>query len=475
MTQLRSFARSLLPALALALNGACLRFESGDPTVQIPADAIRIAALTDRTGTSATLSYSAAIQLAFKQMKEGLQNSAQSGIQFALLLRDTASKSDQAERQALDAVLGHGARALITEISADTIAVNALNYRENLGVPVNCFACSSSFINNPAAVDADPWKQAAERDERNYLHRLFMNSKYEAAVQMRVAMSHGNNGDANGDGRFKVALIATDDPYGKGWDLSLRTKMMEMHPLDSSVEVMYVDPRVNDTSYNWSTDLSRLIDRHNDNSMLEDGHPDVVFLALLPVGSGAATKAYREAGYDIPLQATTAFRRLHILRSLGANAEGVEGGSPRAGAGLSGAMFEAAFKAEYGEDPEMLSSGAYDCAVTHMLAALVAIGTSSDPGRATPEAIRQALDRINDPAGVRVGVGPEEFAKAADVIKEGRTINYLGATGDTTFDAAGDNNPIMVHYRVENNRFVELETYACDPTYPLCASAPEGK
>jgi ABC-type branched-subunit amino acid transport system substrate-binding protein len=457
----------LLAALAAA---SCIKFERADLGMQASPDAIRIAALTDRTGTSATLSYSAAIQLAFKQMNEGLKASSQSAIEFALLLRDTASKSDQAIRQAREAVQVGQARGLITEISADTIAVNSLNYSENLGVPITCFACSSSFINNPMAVDSDPLRQMAERDELNYLHRLFMNSRYEAAVQMRVAMSHGNNGDANGDGRFKVALIATDDPYGKGWESALRTKMMEMHPENSSIEVMYVDPRVNDTSYNWNADLTKLVDTRNEGTNLEDGRPDRIFLALLPVGSGAATKAYREAGHDIPLQATTAFRRLHILRSLGANAEGVEGASPRAAADDSGAAFEAAFKAEYGEDFEMLSAGAYDCAVTQMLAALVAIGTSADPALATPEAIRQSLSRINDPAGLRIGVGPAEFAKAANEIKAGRTINYYGPTGETTFDANGDTHPLMVHYRVDGRQFRELETYTCTESKPLCAS-----
>jgi ABC-type branched-subunit amino acid transport system substrate-binding protein len=459
----------LLAALAAA---SCIKFERADLGTQHSPDAIKIAALTDRTGTSATLSYSAAIQLAFKQMNEALKASFQTTVEFALLLRDTASKSDQAQRQAR-AAAAEGARALITEISADTIAVNSLNYSENLGLPITCFACSSAFINNPMAVDTDPLRQQAERDERNYIHRLFMNSKYEAAVQMRVAMSHGNNGDINGDGRFKVALIATDDPYGKGWESALRTKMMEMHPEDSSVEVMYVDPRVNDTSYNWNTDLTKLVDTRNEGTNAEDGRPDRIFLALLPVGSGAATKAYREAGHDIPLQATTAFRRLHILRSLGASAEGVEGASPRAAADESGAAFESAFKAEYGEDFEMLSAGAYDCAVTQMLAALVAIGTNFDPARATPEAIRQSLDRINDPAGLKVGVGPNEFIKAINEIKMGRTINYQGATGDTTFDANGDTHPLMVHYRVEGRQFRELESYTCSESQPLCANTRE--
>jgi branched-chain amino acid transport system substrate-binding protein len=458
----------IVGAVVLALG--CTTTEDED---SMPPDAIRIAALVDQTGTSASLAFSGTIRLAFNQMNEGLRMSTQSSVQFGLLLRDTASKSAQAVRQAEDAVMNFGARALITEISADTIAVNALNYREwPLAVPVNCFACSSSFINNPMATDADPLKQIAERDEKNYLHRLFMNSKYEAAVQMRVAMSRGNNGDINGDGRFKVDLIATDDPYGKGWESALRMKMQEMHPEDSSVEVMYVDPRVNDTSYNWNTDLSKLVDKRNELTNAEDGEPDTVFLALLPVGSAAATKAYREAGYTIPLQATTAFRRLHILRSLGAVAEGVEGGSPRAAAGDSGAALVEAFKAEYGEDPEMLTSGAYDCAVTHMLAALVAIGTSGNPALATPDAIRQSLDKINDPAGVKVGVGPAEFARAADLIKSGKTINYQGATGDTTFDKYGNTFPVMVHYRVEDRQFKELHTYVCSEEHPLCLPTP---
>jgi ABC-type branched-subunit amino acid transport system substrate-binding protein len=457
----------LLAATAVLLLGCTTSQEDDD----LPANAVRIAALVDQTGTSASLAFSGAIKLAFKQMNEGLRQSAQGDVQFRLLLRDTASRSALAEKKAMEAVTVGGAKALITEISADTITVNALNYGPNpLGVPVNCFACSSSFINNPAAVDTDPLRQIAERDEGNFLHRLFMNSKFEAAVQMRVAKARGTDGDVNGDGHFKVALIATDDPYGKGWESALRTKMQEMRPMASSVEVMYVDPKVNDTSYNWNADLSKLVDRRNDNTNMDDGEPDVVFLALLPVGSAAATKAYREAGHLIQLQATTAFRRLHILRSLGAVADGVEGGSPEAAAGDSGQSFQAAFRAEYGEEPEMLSSGAYDCATTHMLAALVAIGPGNDPAAATSEAIRQSLDRINDPAGMAVGVGPEQFAIAANHIKAGGTINYQGATGNTTFDQYGNTFPVMVHYRAVGGQFMELARYSCTDKDPLCAS-----
>ena len=271
-----------------------------------------------------------------------------------------------------------------------------------------------------------------------------------------------------------MALIATDDPYGKGWEAALRAKMTEMHPQRSSVEVMYVDPRVNDTSYNWNTDLSRLVDGRNENTNAGRRHARRGLPGAAAGGLGARPpRPTARPATTIPLQATTAFRRLHILRSLGPVAEGVEGASPGRPPGDSGAAFEAAFKAEYGEDPEMLSSGAYDCAVTHMLAALVAIGTSSDasPGHARGDpAVARPDQRSRRSEG---GGGADRVHQGAQRDQDGPAINYQGATGDTTFDANGDTHPLMVHYRVEGRQFRELESYTCTEARPLCANSNE--
>jgi hypothetical protein len=62
------------------------------------------------------------------------------------------------------------------------VPVNMFNYAPAgtlPKVPITCYACSSSFINNPAATDADPIKQAALRDADNWLYRVFFNNKYE--------------------------------------------------------------------------------------------------------------------------------------------------------------------------------------------------------------------------------------------------------------------------------------------------------
>src|SRR5687767_11359868 len=91
----------------VVLGLGCTTSEGDDG--DLPPDAVRIAALVDQTGTSASLAFSGAIKLAFKQMNEGLRASGQSGVQFRLLLRDTASQTQLAVKKAVEAVTVGGA------------------------------------------------------------------------------------------------------------------------------------------------------------------------------------------------------------------------------------------------------------------------------------------------------------------------------------------------------------------------------
>ena len=125
----------------------------------------------------------------------------------------------------------------------------------------------------------------------------------------------------------------------------------------------------------------------------------------------------------------------------------------------------AAFKAAIGETPEMTSSGAYDSAVTLMLAALTA---SRDGKEVTAEDIRAGLGKINDPKGRVVRPTVADFAAAAKAAANGEPINYEGAFHAIDWDARGDMFPPLVHWKVENGRFVEYELYACSRDQPNC-------
>ena len=53
-------------------------------------------------------------------------------------------------------------------------------------------------------------------------------------------------------------------------------------------------------------------------------------------------------------------------------------------------------------------------------------------------AIRDAIRKVTDPKGEKVYAGVAELKKAAQLLAEGKTIQYVGATGPLQFDANGD-------------------------------------
>ena len=60
--------------------------------------------------------------------------------------------------------------------------------------------------------------------------------------------------------------------------------------------------------------------------------------------------------------------------------------------------------------------------------------------------------------------------KAMTAIAKGKPSNYEGAYDSDDWDAAGDMFPPLVHWKVENEQFVEYELYRCSPQRPLCPS-----
>jgi hypothetical protein len=66
-----------------------------------------------------------------------------------------------------------------------------------------------------------------------------------------------------------------------------------------------------------------------------------------------------------------------------------------------------------------------------MLMALAIYATGEeDP---SSEAVKAALDKLNDPAGERIGY--KEFAKAKKILDAGGTINYDGVSSEVEWSA----------------------------------------
>ena len=420
---------------------------------------IRIGAVVDQTGGLTSPHYRAAIELAGRQMNEALAQ-AGSNVRFELVFGNSKSNPPFAQQEALRLINQHGVKALVGNSSGVIVALNRLNYdpasQAKGKVAITCFQCSSSFLNDPAVTDKDPQVQAAQRDDDGWLFRVFYVAKFEAGALAQIALKRANKGD----GRLKVGIFADAGHRAVATDLAKALPSFHKGPL--SVEIVYLSAR-DKIAAEWP----QVVD-DKDEAGKTDGPPDVVIVAMLPDPAGAAVRAYREAGYPIPLLANNSFRRGYQLKAAGALANGLEGSSvTQVDKGPSGQAFLAAFTAAVGETPEMTSSGAYDSAVTLMLAALTAAGDGKK--EVTAEGIRAGLGRINDPKGKVIRPTVADFAAAARAVASGEPINYEGAFHAIDWDARGDMFPPLVHWKVENGRFVEYEVYACSPDQPNCS------
>lgn len=109
------------------------------------------------------------------------------------------------------------------------------------------------------------------------------------------------------------------------------------------------------------------------------------------------------------------------------------------------------FRAEYnGEVPLTFSAQTYDAV---MLLALAAEKAGETSGRA----LRDALQTVSAPPGERIGIGPDEFKRAVQLLRSGQDINYEGASGPIDFDEQGDVTATSYQlWQVQGSTFVEV-------------------
>src|SRR5256885_3949621 len=247
-------SRSLIFAALLA-TAAC-KSEPKSTVVKIGQD-------LDRTGSIATPSWSDSIRVAANTMNEALKQAGHGNVRFEILEANSGNAPDQARASAIELVKKQGAKAVITDSSHDDIAINMLAYESDpthdLAVPVVCMACTSPQIDDPTATDANPVKQAALRNEKGWNFRTTLSDSYQARVVARVLLAPRQHRDMNGDGKFKLGIYASDDPYGHGFSNALKA-LVEADRPDSVVEQLFHDVKANPVQYDFTADVKKLVD-----------------------------------------------------------------------------------------------------------------------------------------------------------------------------------------------------------------------
>ena len=193
-------------------------------------------------------------------------------------------------------------------------------------------------------------------------------------------------------------------------------------------------------------------------AMLAAANPDCVAIVAYPGSGGRLVRAWSA----IPMRPSVRFFGTDALRQ---EAFVTEAGDPAIVDGFLGTasitdpstpsynQFARAYEATFSRAPSTYDANFYDAAALMLLAIAKA-------GSTEPTLVRMELQDLNDPAGTVVYAG--DLASGLRLIREGRAINYEGASGPLSLDEFGDVRGIfeLWEYRagMPSGSFERIET-----------------
>ncbi len=163
------------------------------------------------------------------------------------------------------------------------------------------------------------------------------------------------------------------------------------------------------------------------------GSPDGLYLVATPVDGATVARAWISKGGVQKFLLNDGMNSPDFIKSVGAKylneAYGTSSGTNPT---PSTEYFNANYKAFSNIEPSNPAADrSYDAGAIVGLA--IAAAGSQDP-----IAIRDAIFKVTDPKGEVIHAGKDEFAKALQLIKDGKPIRYEGVIGPVTFDKFGD-------------------------------------
>ncbi|MHC1610194.1 MAG: ABC transporter substrate-binding protein [Candidatus Methanospirareceae archaeon] len=182
--------------------------------------------------------------------------------------------------------------------------------------------------------------------------------------------------------------------------------------------------------------------------------PDFVMLCSYPQTGSVILKTAYEKGYmeEIDWLLSEGLRDETLAEIVGKDTAGnyiiagFKGTTPDPRvAGPSYERFKERYIAEYGREPTTYCSNSYDAV------AVVALAIEK-AGEASGTAIRDSIRDVANPPGEEVS----DIGEALRLIREGKEINYQGASGEITFDENGDAFGVYCEFSIADDGSIVL-------------------
>ena len=352
-----------------------------------------------------------AIDLAFELVNEA---GGVNGGEISALHRDSGTSEQVGTDAASGLVNVDGVNIVLGAVSSGvTIAI-----AESVTIPGGVLHISPASSSNAITALAD----------NDMVFRTRVNDAVKSQVLAELAVAAGYE---------RVATTYVNNAYGA----SLNESFIEAFEAMGGTVTSNVSHELGQASY-----LSEI-------GETTEASTDVLLTIAYPDSGQVLLREAAEGGYYDNFMFVDVTRSQTMFDNIGGNYfEGDFGVSPGAPASPGVEAFRRLYSERTDGDPSAsLITEAFDAAA--VLALAIEKADSDDP-----EEVRDALRAVANPPGEIVG--PGDIAKALELVREGRDVNYVGASGEIDFDEYGNVVSTMRVWSVQNGQIVDSDIYA---------------
>ncbi|EMA53957.1 ABC transporter substrate-binding protein [Halococcus thailandensis] len=346
--------------------------------------AIKIGILQPTTGDLASVG--TPIQKAAQLPARQLQN-ADTAFSIETQIEDTQT-DPQAGISAAQALVDAGYPAITGAASSET----SIQVAKNVTIP-NQIVLTPPASTSPAITDLQ---------DNGYVYRTAPSDALQGEVLAQVASQRVN--------AAAVSAMFVNNSYGQ----ALADSFVQAFDGNVPAQVSFEKAQSSYTSK-----LQEAMSSSPD-GLLVIGYPES--------GNQLFRDFYSNYGRDTTILVTDGLRAPELPSDVGQSMTNVVGTAPIA-AGPAKQFFTKSFKDEFGNEPGVFTSQAYDATAVQMLAIAAA-------GENTGSAVQQNMASVANPGGAEVT--PENLAEGIGMAANGDDINYQGASSSVNFDDNGD-------------------------------------
>jgi ABC-type branched-subunit amino acid transport system substrate-binding protein len=369
-----------------------------------PGQDLKVGTLFDHTGALQEWgpNFQNAAQLAAKHL-------AAAGFSIEFIHEDSATAAIPAQKAAqklievdqVAAIVGSGSSGVIVPVAEEVTSPNDM------------------LMISPGATSPFITLLPADKD-KDYLFRTCPSDALQGVVLGKLAAS-----------LYKSASVMyVNNPYGQGLAQQFRRSF---HRRGGTVYAMI--PHAEEVADSYIADLRQAYARVHLTKPFRSGKSDVLCVFSYPEHAKVYVKEAIEVFDGQTFLFSDGSKSEEVAKAVGAeNLEQTLGTAPGVAGGEAYVNFTADFKAEFKSIPAVpFLSNTYDAMAVIGLAAYAA----KVKGLAlTSPNIKNHLRQVANPPGLFIG--PGQFKLAFELLEQGKSINYEGASGSVDFDDNGD-------------------------------------